>query len=888
MGTDPSPRKQGAQDDTIGGQMLCRMFYRFRRKSQRTQGPDTNIRNPEPVRKYASFGLILQLAFFRMKRYIDETFPAWPHMTDSLAREGFMRKQMNRILIFFVLIAAGPVLPSGSMNPDLLQKRWPAQWIAPPDVSLHEYGVYHFRKSFEVPSVPEKFIIHVSADNRYRLFVNGDAVCSGPARGDLWNWRFETIDVAGHLRKGRNVLAAAVWNFSDLAPWAQMTDQTAFLVQGNSKEESAANTPEGWKVLRNGAYSPSGRDRMEPYQFIVVGPGDRVDGALYPWAWQEPDFDDSGWAGPVRLGTGTPRGMHDGGMPWMLVQRNIPLFTETLQRIPKIRRVSGIDADPGFLSGTKSLAIPPHSEVKILLDQTFLTVAYPELRVSKGKGSRITLIYAEALVDEQYRKGHRDSIEGRFAAGLYDSFLPDGGEDRIFRPLWLRTYRYIQMEVNTGDEPLLIEDIYGMATGYPFEVKADFQSSDRSLDEIWNTGWRTARLCAGETYFDCPYYEQMQYVGDTRIQALISLCVSGDDRLMRNAIQQFHDSRFPDGLTASRYPSRIPQVIPPYSLFWIAMIHDYWMHREDAAFAGGFLGGIRGVIEWYEDHLDSTGMLGPMPWWNFVDWPDEWAWNSEAGIGGIPTGAEDGHSSIISLQFAYVLDMAARLMDAWQDGGYAEYCRELSGKVKQAVWKYCWSEKEGLVADAAENSVFSQHANIMAVLTGLIDPLHQKAFIQRVADDQTLIQCTFYFRFYLNQALKKAGLADQIIPGLSPWRDMLKIGLTTFAERPEPTRSDCHAWSAAPNYDFLATVCGIVPDSPGFKTVRIEPGLGPLDRVQCRMPHPQGMIRLELKRIGKNGLKGSVDLPPGVTGVFLWNGKCLDLKPGLQDLRVQQ
>ncbi|MBN1894905.1 alpha-L-rhamnosidase [bacterium] len=786
-----------------------------------------------------------------------------------------------------ILLMNCPGIPAESVNPDLLQKRWPAKWISPPDVSLHEYGVYHFRKSFDVPSVPDKFIIHVSADNRYRLFVNGEPVCSGPARGDLWNWRFETADIAKVLKKGRNVLAAVVWNFADLAPWAQMTDKTAFLVQGNTGNESAVNTPEGWRVLQNRAYTPAGRDRMEPYQFIVVGPGDRVDGAFYPWAWQEPDFEDSGWVDPVRLGNGTPRGMHDGGMPWMLVPRNIPLFPENIERIQKVRRVSGIEVDTGFLSGTKSLSIPPHSQAKILLDQTFLTVAYPELRVSKGKGSSITLIYAEALVDAQYRKGHRDDIQNRFAAGLYDHFLPDGGEHRLFRPLWLRTYRYIQMEVETGNEPLLIEDIHGMATGYPFEEKAVFQSSDRSLDDIWNTGWRTARLCAGETYFDCPYYEQMQYAGDTRIQALISLYVSGDDRLMRNAILQFHDSRFPDGLTASRYPSRIPQVIPPYSLFWIAMIHDYWMHREDEAFIGQFLGGIRGVLEWYERHIDETGMLGPMPWWNFVDWPDQWAWNNEAGIGGIPTGAEDGHSSIISLQFAYVLDRAARLMDAWQDAAYAQHYRELSEKVKNAVLKHCWREEEGLIADAAENSVFSQHANVMAVLTGLIEAPAEKAFIQRVADDETLIQCTFYYRFYLNQALKKAGLADQIIPGLSSWRDMLKIGLTTFAERPEPTRSDCHAWSAAPNYDFLATVCGIVPDSPGFKTVRIEPGFGPLDRVLCSMPHPQGMIRLELKRIGKTGLKGGVDLPSGVTGVFLWNGRSLTLRPGRQDLMIQ-
>src|SRR5690606_28816680 len=109
-------------------------------------------------------------------------------------------------------------------------------------------------------------------------------------------------------------------------------------------------------------------------------------------------------------------------------------------------------------------------------------------------------------------------------------------------------------------EPLVIERLSSEFTGYPFEENAAFESDDPVLSRIWETGWRTARLCAGETYYDCPYYEQLQYVGDTRIQALISLYVSGDDRLMRKAIRVFDDSRFSEGLTSSRYPTNTLQV----------------------------------------------------------------------------------------------------------------------------------------------------------------------------------------------------------------------------------------------------------------------------------------------------------------------------------------
>jgi hypothetical protein len=107
---------------------------------------------------------------------------------------------------------------------------------------------------------------------------------------------------------------------------------------------------------------------------------------------------------------------------------------------------------------------------------------------------------------------------------------------------------------------------------------------------------------------------------------------------------------------------------------------------------------------------------------------------------------------------------------------------------------------------------------------------------------------------------------------------MLNKGLTTFAESPDPSRSDCHAWSSSPDYDFLATVAGIRPGMPGFKTVDIEPSLGSLTFIKGQMPHPAGTIIFDLKRVGSEGIRGEVVLPEGLTGKFTWNGKTINLK----------
>ena len=109
---------------------------------------------------------------------------------------------------------------------------------------------------------------------------------------------------------------------------------------------------------------------------------------------------------------------------------------------------------------------------------------------------------------------------------------------------------------------------------------------------------------------------------------------------------------------------------------------------------------------------------------------------------------------------------------------------------------------------------------------------------------------------------------------------MLALGLTTFAERPEPTRSDCHAWSSSPNYELLATVCGIEPAEPGFKSVKIEPHLGNLQWVEGKLPHPFGNIIVKLRKTSDNILKGIVILPENLKGIFILGNHSINLKSG--------
>jgi alpha-L-rhamnosidase len=777
-----------------------------------------------------------------------------------------------------VLLWAPSLSISGgqSIDPNLFHGRWKAQWISCSDGPRREFGVFHFRKTFSLDTIPSHFIIHASGDNRYELFVNGTRVLEGPARGDLDHWRYETADIAPHLHAGKNVLGAVVWNFAELAPMAQMSNETGLIVQGDGAAESTVNTNASWRSLRDPAIEMIPVAAKTDYAYTVIGPGESVDGERYPWGWESQDFDDSSWKPAEPLSPGGPRGIQDSPSRWMLVPRSIPPMEERLERLARIVRTQGVQAPSEFLQGRAPVTVPAQSRATILLDQSFLTTGYPELILSGGRGADVTLTYAESLWKGR-EKGNRNETEGKLIKGYQDQFRPDGGAHRQFRPLWWRTFRYLQIDVATRAEPLDLEDIRATYTAYPFQTRARFESDDETLANIWETGWRTARLCAHETYMDCPYYEQLQYAGDTRIQALVSLYMTGDDRLVKNAIELLDESRTPDGLTQSRYPSHLPQYIPPFSLLWIGVMHDLWWYHGDAEFLRHFQPGMRDVLGWFESRLSPSELLGRLEWWDFADWTKDFS-------DGVPPQESGGQSAILSLQFALALMDAAEMESNFGGPERAAHDRALARKIVEAVGKTCWDPARGLIADTPARKHFSQHASLLAVLADAVPSAAQRGVMKTVLEDKSLTQCSYYFRFYLFRAMKKAGLGDEYLNQLGPWREMLKLGLTTWAETPEPTRSDCHAWSAHPNFDLLSSVAGVESAAPGFAKVQIEPHLGPLSRVRATVPHPLGDISVSYLRQG-NHLTADVALPEKIDGMFTWRGSSAPLHGGKQHLQ---
>jgi alpha-L-rhamnosidase len=785
-----------------------------------------------------------------------------------------------RVLTTLLLLPIGQGTLAQSASPQLAPRtQWTAEWISHPTAPLRERGVFHFRKTIHLDTNPAHFPVEVSADNHFLLYVNGQRIGEGPAKGDLAHWRYETFDMAPALHAGDNVIAATVFNFGIYAPLAIISDRTAFLMQGDSAAESGVNTNATWQVEQEPGQDFIPRMGNGFMFYWAADPGERLDAQLYDWAWKDAGSSaTSHWipaAGVMREtiyprdSIAVPPGL-DSHNRWDLVPDTLPQMEFAPTTVGRVVRTN-LPAAVQFPAA--SVVIPPNTEVEILLDRATVVTGFPELTVSGGQGSQIDIGYTEALYDAHHQRGNRNQVGDRIVLGQFDKFLPDGGPHRTFMPLWLRTWRYLQFKIKTADEPLHLDSLNAHFSAFPFTPRATFTSSDPMLASIWEISWRTARLGAHDTYMDTPFWEQLQYIDDTRVQSLISYTVPDDDRLARQALHAFDQSRVPEGITQSRYPASLPQFIPSFSLSYIDMLRDYWMYRPDSAIVRELLPGTRPVLEWFFERQYDDGFLKPLPY--------DSAWH--------PAQAK---SALLTLTFVDTLRQAAELEDAFGQKYLADKYRNAAGKASEAVYRQCWNPVLGLLADTPEQKTYSQYTNIYGVLTDTIPKAGQSQVMRKIiapnlGEDPVakLALVDYHAQFYLSRAIDKTGLGEYYLNTIAPWREMIAMGFTTTPETKEPTRSDTHAWSAHPLYDLLTIVAGIHPSSPGFASVRIGPSPGALDHFEAAMPHQDGEIRVQYRR-DHTYANFLISLPPGLPAVLEWNGKQYPLQAGEQTLRL--
>lgn len=651
--------------------------------------------------------------------------------------------------------------------------------------------------------------IHVSADERYALFINGKLVGRGPERGDLANWFFESFDLK--LSAGEHRIVGFVWAAGRAAPWAQISAGPGFLL---AAEGAAA------KLLDTGVARWEWRP-ITGIQFVnhpgishdgYTGKKICIDGREFPFNAFEglgDNWSDAATLAPAASGYPcellSRRSLRPAMLPPMLARSVHGLrvrfaeWTENgrLENRPCVSQAS----DPQLVAGLqllidrgRDLLIPAHSRFRAVIDLDEYYCAYPNIRVSDGRHARLSLRWAESLFTQSRLfhddKGNRDEIEGKHFRGFADTFILDGGAQRSFSTLWWQSGRYLQLECETAEQPLVLHELRLEETRYPLGKLDVPSTNDATLNAAIGLAVRSLEVCLHETFTDSPYFEQLAYVGDVRLQALCLYALRADDRPIRKAIELIGASRLPEGFTLSRYPARFTQVIAPYSLLWIGMVHDFARHVGDLRFVASQMPAVRSVLEAFAPYVNGQGVLDHLPGWNFVDW-------STGFTNGEPPCDADGLSCSINWQFVMALRWAAELESLVSEPALSDRWLKLARSVATNTDRLFWDDGVGAWADNTSKTRFSQHSQALGILS-------QMAASQRVSRAvNTLLESserfaapTIYFLYYVNEALRQAGHPQAIRERLEAWRELPGRGLRCLPESGEPTRSDCHAWGA--------------------------------------------------------------------------------------------
>ena len=663
------------------------------------------------------------------------------------------------------------------------------RWAWHPARAEHEAGYTLFRKTVSVEK-PSHYHLAISADNRYTFFLDGKLMGRGPLRGDLDHYFYE--EYQGELPAGDHIFSVEVvvwreaWRWS-AAPWAEMHAGGGFMTAGYVGNERM-ELPEGWLCsIDRGRRPISWREAWDNRNMIPAPPMDEIDFGFYCPDWHSAANPAGEWVVPIILGKAEFRNalQTDPDTPWNLTKRTLRQMEESFTPVAQI--LSGpetLSLRNGKLSGSC-----PAGKHVVLLDtgrnQTFIV----RFSGAAGKGS-CRLAYSETLFDEQGNKVHR--YPGILGGNGCADQLRFAGNPWKYTSFWYRTGRFIELALDLTDPLTNIELELSFIT-YPLGPFREFHApEDPILEKIYETACHTLRCCMHEHFEDCPYYEQLQYAGDSRIEALVSYEVSGKDDLGRHALRTIATSQLANGLTQSRYPSVFKQVIPEYSLIWALMLHDHYVCFGDKVLVRELLPNVETMLNAFERARLPDGLIGQLPGWHYTDWVDGW-------LAGASDRCENVPETILNLFYAEACNRIADLEIVCGNSDEAQKLQYRAQKTLNAVNAQCFDPQINRYIDTPGHPDWlSLHANTLAVLFGAVPESNRADFLREICADPELKPMSLYFSFYLLSAIAKYGTAEELRAHYAPWEEMLKKGCTTFQEKPDGGRSECHAWSCAP------------------------------------------------------------------------------------------
>lgn len=767
-----------------------------------------------------------------------------------------------------------------------------AKWIWPARAMYLQNCYAGFRYDFELNDIPGKAPLHLTADQSYRLYVNGRYVCRGPARGYQEEWPFDTVDIAGFLKKGKNFIAVEAYNPGISTFSYNHKDRASFICAakwGNGTE--FYSNRETWQMFRLHSYAAfTGRlsVQMNFQEDIDLQQDDRkwiTDEKFTPPAQEKwvrmdetpfsalpwfdvkprpiPMFDEHCYApaaavlaGYGKAVTGKKQG---GNISWDFAENE--LSSIEWQTPPLFHK------DGEFLCGE----IPAAGEGNIYavtfdLGEEWLT-GTPILEVANGSaGDVIELHYYHYLPDGKAELLPEPGVGSLLAPAAR---LHLNGPDVHHEFFQIMGVRHVTLVVRENHAPLKVRLSWRTAL-YPLDITGNFTSSNPLLNDIYRICRHTQKVCSMDVFVDTPWREQSQWWGDARIQAKNTLWLSGDDRLLKNGINLIAGQKgAPDGLIFTNAPTTdAGNILPDFTLTWIATLYDLYFQTADPDAVLPYLPQAEKIFAYFEKYRSNHGVIGyDERFWLFEDWGD------------LP---KKPYPAFLNLWHCHVLELYAKLQ---------KFCGvENSETIRKITWekqllkeKY-FNEELGLMMpvldkNGEQTGTPSVHDQVLALLLDLVPEARENMIQKRIKPclEGTLnegAQPGPFWSTYLLDIASSCKLRKEALAYIARrWQHMIPCGTVweVFDRGSYTGWSYSHAWSAHP-LTHIPELLGITQKEPGWRKIAFEPFFADIADCDISIPSPLGIVKAGWHK--KDGhFNCYLELPGDMTAQITIDGK---------------
>lgn len=658
---------------------------------------------------------------------------------------------------------------------------WRGFWIWNSGNQEKENFYAYFEKEFNLSFSPDDAKAFLTCQSEYKLFINGTFVGRGSIPSDPPYQYYDQYDIKRFLKKGKNEFKILCYNyFVDTHFMSKKSGGLIFQseISANSRKKIVVSD-DSWNTIAATAWdfsSPRMSDTIGFQEFFNAD-------------WKIDEWQKASILGRSPLS------------PWEnLILRPIPQlqFTEV-----------------------KPKEILKKEKKSMIFDFGQEVTGYLQLKLSGTKKGDDLIIYFSEAINDQGDVDWQRTLFQRDRIGLANN-------STVFEAFQRRAFRYIELvPINTSFEEIDIESLSILSPGYPVVDKGSFESSSSLLNEIYQVGKYTLRLAMQDRFEDSLTRERGQYVGDTRIDALVNYYTFSDFYLIKKALREFARSSNGDFVKAV-YPSCLKFIIPDYSLLFITALKEYFLYSGDINLVKELYPTVKQQLDLFEGLVDQNGLIAKKDWWIFID-----------------HAVMSNRNKIVSLNMFYfkALKDAEELASFLGKEQDRNYFKDRAEKVKKAVNDKFWLSGDDLF------SLKSPQPNYLALLFGLTDKQREEKILYSLEKKKFNPVVTAYFNSFIVETLFNLGKEKEALKLIeSYWGKMIACGATTWWETFAPEEcstlavygdSLSHAWGAGPTFLLPREILGVKPIDAGYKRFFIKP------RIDNNLVWAKGKIPLQ-------------------------------------------